>query len=62
MMSENFLVYLIQNYNAKLSNFGLANDLSLVDKSNVSTKLTYGYAAPEYLSTGIIMTTRQNQI
>lgn len=43
-----------QNYNAKLSDFGLARDGPTGDKSHVSTRVmgTYGYAAPEYLSTG----------
>nr|ACJ85391.1 unknown [Medicago truncatula] len=45
-------VLLDSNYNAKLSNFGLAKNLSLVDKSHVPTKLTSGYTAPEYLATG----------
>nr|WIL59856.1 nodulation protein [Melilotus officinalis] len=45
-------VLLDSNYNAKLSNFGLAKGGSRVDKSHVSTRLTYGYAAPEYLATG----------
>lgn len=44
-----------QNYNAKLSDFGLAKDGPTGDKSHVSTRVmgTYGYAAPEYLATGI---------
>ncbi|XP_045806595.1 probable serine/threonine-protein kinase PBL9 isoform X2 [Trifolium pratense] len=41
-------VLLDSNYNAKLSNFGLAKGGTAVDKS----RLTYGYAAPEYLATG----------
>lgn len=47
---------LSQNYNAKLSDFGLAKDGPTGDKSHVSTRVmgTYGYAAPEYLATGII--------
>ncbi|CAJ2678848.1 unnamed protein product [Trifolium pratense] len=45
-------VLLDSNYNAKLSNFGLPKGGTAVDKSHVSNKLTYGYAAPEYLSTG----------
>ena len=47
-------VFLSQNYNAKLSDFGLARDGPTDDKSHVSTRVmgTYGYAAPEYLSTG----------
>lgn len=44
----------MQNYNAKLSDFGLAKDGPSDDKSHVSTRVmgTYGYAAPEYLATG----------
>jgi len=43
-----------QNYNAKLSDFGLAKDGPTGDKSHVSTRVmgTFGYAAPEYLATG----------
>ena len=44
----------LQNYNAKLSDFGLAKDGPIGDKSHVSTRVmgTYVYAAPEYLATG----------
>lgn len=43
-----------QNYDAKLSDFGLARDGPIGDQSHVSTKImgTHGYAAPEYLATG----------
>lgn len=45
----------LQNYNAKLSDFGLARDGPMGDNSHVSTRVmgTQGYAAPEYLATGI---------
>ena len=44
----------LQEYNAKLSDFGLAKDGPVGDKSHVSTRImgTYGYAAPEYIMTG----------
>jgi serine/threonine protein kinase len=44
-----------QDYEAKLSDFGLARDGPRGDKSHVSTRVmgTYGYAAPEYVMTGI---------
>ncbi|KAE9602914.1 putative protein kinase RLK-Pelle-RLCK-VIIa-2 family [Lupinus albus] len=43
------------DYNAKLSDFGLAKDGSVGEKSHVSTRMmgTYSYAAPEYIMTGI---------
>lgn len=43
-----------QDYNAKLSDFGLARDGPQGDKTHVSTRVlgTYGYAAPEYVMTG----------
>ena len=39
----------LQNYSAKLSDFGLARDGPTGDKSHVSTRVmgTHGYAAPE---------------
>ncbi|CAL5386795.1 unnamed protein product [Camellia sinensis] len=51
-----FSIY-CQNYNAKLSDFGLAKDGPTGDKSHASTRVmgTYGYAAPEYLATGTLI-------
>ncbi|GAB4848156.1 Probable serine/threonine-protein kinase pbl3 [Ancistrocladus abbreviatus] len=42
------------DFNAKLSDFGLARDGPTGDKSHVSTRIigTRGYAAPEYVATG----------
>ncbi|CAI9108185.1 OLC1v1007734C1 [Oldenlandia corymbosa var. corymbosa] len=47
-------ILLDSEYNAKLSDFGLAKDGPVGDKSHVSTRImgTYGYAAPEYILTG----------
>lgn len=49
----------LQEYNAKLSDFGLAKDGPVGDKSHVSTRImgTYGYAAPEYIMTGNMILT-----
>ncbi|CAN6439825.1 unnamed protein product [Victoria cruziana] len=50
-------ILLDMEYNAKLSDFGLAKDGPVGDKSHVSTRImgTYGYAAPEYMKTGIML-------
>ncbi|RWR82183.1 putative serine/threonine-protein kinase PBL16 isoform X1 [Cinnamomum micranthum f. kanehirae] len=47
-------ILLDMDYNAKLSDFGLAKDGPVGDKSHVSTRImgTLGYAAPEYMMTG----------
>ncbi|KAL5582385.1 hypothetical protein UlMin_014827 [Ulmus minor] len=47
-------ILLDADYNAKLSDFGLAKDGPAGDKTHVSTRVlgTYGYAAPEYVMTG----------
>ncbi|GMH12804.1 hypothetical protein Nepgr_014645 [Nepenthes gracilis] len=47
-------ILLDMEYNPKLSDFGLAKDGPVGDKSHVSTRImgTYGYAAPEYIMTG----------
>jgi len=44
----------MQDYNAKLSDFGLAKEGPMGDQTHVSTRVmgTYGYAAPEYVMTG----------
>ena len=44
-----------QDYNAKLSDFGLAIDGPEEDQTHVTTRVmgTRGYAAPEYIMTGI---------
>jgi serine/threonine protein kinase len=49
-----FLNIYLQEYNAKLSDFGLAKDGPEGDKTHVSTRVmgTYGYASPEYVMTG----------
>ncbi|KAK6141667.1 hypothetical protein DH2020_024588 [Rehmannia glutinosa] len=52
LKSSNIL--LDREYNAKLSDFGLAKLGPIGDKSHVSTRVmgTYGYCAPEYQKTG----------
>lgn len=44
----------LQDYTAKLSDFGLAKDGPQGDETHVSTRImgTHGYAAPEYIMTG----------
>nr|DAD38749.1 TPA_asm: hypothetical protein HUJ06_013071 [Nelumbo nucifera] len=47
-------ILLDEEYNPKLSDFGLAKDGPTGDQTHVSTRIigTYGYAAPEYIMTG----------
>ncbi|KAI5084583.1 hypothetical protein GOP47_0000752 [Adiantum capillus-veneris] len=47
-------ILLDTDYMAKISDFGLAKDGPLGDKTHVSTRVmgTYGYVAPEYVTTG----------
>ncbi|MFQ6651124.1 hypothetical protein Gotur_022441 [Gossypium turneri] len=46
-------ILLDEDFNAKLSDFGLAKEGPMGDKTHVSTRVmgTYGYAAPEYVMT-----------
>lgn len=46
----------LQDYTAKLSDFGLAKAGPQGDETHVSTRVmgTYGYAAPEYVMTGMV--------
>ena len=48
-----FLFLLLQNYNAKISDFGLAKLGPSGGDSHLTTWVmgTYGYAAPEYVAT-----------
>nr|DAD39146.1 TPA_asm: hypothetical protein HUJ06_013469 [Nelumbo nucifera] len=47
-------ILLDAEYNANLSDFGLAKDGLEGDKTRVSTRVmgTFGYSAPEYVMTG----------
>lgn len=47
----------MQDYTAKLSDFGLAKDGPEGDDTHVSTRVmgTQGYAAPEYIMTGNLL-------
>lgn len=43
-----------QEFNAKISDLGLARSGPINDDTHISTRVmgTYGYAAPEYVATG----------
>ena len=45
----------MQDFSAKLSDFGLAREAPTGDRTHVSTQVlgTQGYAAPEYIATGL---------
>jgi serine/threonine protein kinase len=47
----------MKDYTAKLSDFGLAKGGPEGDQTHVSTRVmgTYGYAAPEYVMTGMFI-------
>ncbi|KAM7480840.1 hypothetical protein LguiB_005423 [Lonicera macranthoides] len=47
-------ILLDKDFNAKISDFGLVKNAPVGDQTHVSTRVmgTYGYAAPEYISTG----------
>jgi len=51
---DNQLFCVLQNFNAKISDFGLAKLGPSGGQSHVTTRVmgTYGYAAPEYIATG----------
>ncbi|KAJ8774137.1 hypothetical protein K2173_009568 [Erythroxylum novogranatense] len=51
-------ILLDSDYNAKLSDFGLAKDGPEGDKTHITTRVmgTQGYAAPEYIMTGHLTT------
>jgi hypothetical protein len=57
------IVCFTQNYNAKLSDFGLAKNGPTGGNSHVTTRVmgTYGYTAPEYVATGTHACLRRNQ-
>lgn len=56
-MTDAVAYKLMQDYNAKLSDFGLARDGPTGDNTHVSTRVvgTQGYAAPEYVATGVFI-------
>lgn len=53
-----YLILFLQDFNAKLSDFGLAREGPSGDRTHVSTRVvgTRGYAAPEYVATGYFFT------
>jgi serine/threonine protein kinase len=53
-MTDILMNFFLQDYEAKLSDFGLAKDGPEGDDTHVSTRVmgTQGYAAPEYILTG----------
>lgn len=55
-----YFLILNQEFNAKLSDFGLAKAGPTGDLTHVTTRVfgTQGYAAPEYVSTGLLFTCR----
>jgi interleukin-1 receptor-associated kinase 1 len=47
----------LQDFNPKLSDFGLAKDGPIEGATHVTTRVmgTFGYAAPEYIATGMVL-------
>ncbi|KAB2065775.1 hypothetical protein ES319_A09G113800v1 [Gossypium barbadense] len=56
-------ILLDSDYNAKLSDFGLARDGPTGDNTHVSTRVvgTQGYAAPEYVATAMLWSSNHHQ-
>lgn len=54
-MTCKYSILFFQDYNAKLSDFGLAIDGPEEDQTHITTRVmgTHGYAAPEYIMSGI---------
>ena len=54
LICKQMFIHLLQDFNAKISDFGLAKLGPSGGDSHVTTRImgTYGYAAPEYVATG----------
>lgn len=64
-MTQSLAPFSYQSYNAKISDFGLARMGPFAENTHVSTRVvgTHGYAAPEYMMTGMLLfSTERSQI